>query len=408
MHVATEHPAVTGDGLSSDAVSSLARVLDWARHQDYYGYSKFDALNSPIIAAMTFGNRRLRTYTTAAWARSPWNIRPFFLTRKKRNPKGIALFTLAYLRRYQAFQEETDLDSARELLEWLRDHANTSYAGLCWGYCHPWYSLNFHAPRYSPNIVVTGNVAYAFLEAYEVTRQSDYLDVARSVVDFILKDLNAPIRTETMRNIGYVPGSDWGVLNINGLAATILSWVSRHTDEDDLRDEARKLIAFLVNKQQANGAWHYAWPSESSNVLADNYHTGNKLDWLLDYCRHSGDTTWLDRYERGLLFYRDHLFLDDGAPRWRSDRTYPMDVHGAAQGIVTFAKAAVEFRQEFIEDARRIARWAIANLQTPQGYFFYQKGRFLDRKYTLMRWCNGWMAYALASLVRAEVQLGDN
>jgi len=227
------------------------------------------------------------------------------------------------------------------------------------------------------------------------------------VVDFILNDLNAPIRTATMRNIGYVPGSDWGVLNINGLAATILSRVARHTCENHLRDEACKLIAFLIDKQHDNGAWHYAWPSASSNVLADNYHTGNKLDWVLDHCNLSGDSSYLENYQRGLSFYREHLFRSDGAPKWRSDRTYPIDVHGAAQGVVTFAKAALEYDKTYLEDARRIASWTISNLQSPTGCFYYQKGRFLTRRYTLMRWCNAWMAYALASLTCAEQQLSN-
>lgn len=407
MPVAVELQASSAAGIAeSPWAASLDRVLSWAASQDYYGYSKFDALNSPIMSAITLGNARLRTYVSAAWARSPVNLRPLFLTKKKRNPKGMALFALAYLRRFRAFGDESDLVAGRSLLNWLRENANTSYTGLCWGYCHPWYSLHFYAPRYSPNIVVTGNVAYAFIEAYELTRQQKYLEVARSAVDFILSDLEAPIRTESMRSISYVPVSQWSVLNINGLAASILCRVARHTGEHVLTDEAAKLIAFLIDKQHENGAWHYAWPSTSSNVLADNYHTGNKLDWVLDYCSLSGDSSYLDNFHRGLTFYREHLFRPDGAPRWRSDRTYPIDVHGSAQGIVTFSKAALEDDRSYIEDARRIASWAISNLQAPAGYFYYQKGRLLARKYTLMRWCNAWMAYALASLVRAEEQLG--
>lgn len=386
--------------------TSLERVLAWAQAQDYAGYSKFDVFNSRLMRALSFNNRTARLLLTAAWSRLPFNLRPLVGTTRSRNPKGIALFALAYLRRYRRCRNGEDLRRAVELLEWLDAHHSPGYAGKCWGYDHAWQSLHFYAPKYFPNIVVTGNVAYAFLEAYEVTRERRYLDVARSAVDFLLRDLAAPIDTPAMRNIGYVPGSDWGVLNINGLAAAILTWVAQHTGEDALRQEAERLIRFVVDKQTGYGAWHYAWPANTSNLRHDNYHTGNILDWILDYSRRAGDAQFLDSYARGLRFYRDELFLADGAPKWMSDRVYPFDVHGAAQGIVTFTKAALDFDRAYLEDARRVARWALQHLQAPAGFFYYQQGRWWTKRYTLMRWCNAWMAYALSSLLLAEAQSG--
>ena len=45
--------------------------------------------------------------------------------------------------------------------------------------------------------------------------------------------------------------------------------------------------------------------------------------------------------DAGLRFYRDRLFETDGAPRFMHDRKYPFDIHGAAQGIITFALAQI-------------------------------------------------------------------
>ena len=384
---------------------SLRRVLDWGQAQGYAGYSKFDVFNSPIMQTLAFNNRYLRLIFTAAWSRLPIDFRPWLGTTRSRNPKGIALFTLAYLRRYRYQGGEGDLQQAVELLDWLDENHTRGYSGKCWGYDHDWQSLHFYAPKYSPNIVVTGNVAYAFLEAYEVTKEQRYLDVARSVVDFLLQDLAAPIQTSKMRNIGYIPGNQWGVLNINGLAATILIWVWQYTNGPELKEEARRLMTFLVDKQTNYGAWHYAWPSKTSNVKHDNYHTGNVLDWVLDYSSRSGDDHFLPNYEIGLSFYRDNLFLPNGAPKWMSHKVYPFDAHSAAQGILTFTKAAMEFDPQYLENARRVAKWAIENMQAPAGYFYYQKGRIWTKKFTLMRWCNAWMAYALSSLLLAENKL---
>lgn len=386
---------------------SLEKVLTWAESQNYDGYSKFDVFNSPFIPPKMIPSSYLRAILCALWARSPINLRPLFRVTRSRNPKGIALFALAYLRRHQLEQRLDDLNNAKDLLRWLDENAAQGFSGKCWGYDHPWQSLHFLAPRYSPNIVVTGNVAHAFLEAFETTGDERYLDTARSVMDFLQKDLSAPINNEEMRNIGYVPGSDWGVLNINGLAASVMIRTWTHTKDAALASEAKKLITFLVAKQTEYGAWHYAWPAKSSNVKHDNYHTGNVLDWILDYTTYSGDASFLENYKKGIEFYWNNLFTYECVPKWRSDKIYPIDAHSAAQAIVTFSKAALHFDRSYIGIAETAACWTVENMQHPEGWFYYQKGRFLTKKYTLMRWCNAWMAFALGSLLLARSNVGN-
>ena len=88
-----------------------------------------------------------------------------------------------------------------------------------------------------------------------------------------------------------------------------------------------------------------------------------------------------------------------------SDREYPADAHSAAQAIVTFAKAARWLDPSYLECARRTARWALAHLQAHDGSFYYQRGRFWTKRYTLMRWCNAWMAYALSLLALTQKEV---
>ena len=71
--------------------SVLITVLESARARDYSGYSKFDALNSPILQTLSFGNRWFRLLYIQAVKSCPVNLRPLFGVRKSRNPKGIAL-----------------------------------------------------------------------------------------------------------------------------------------------------------------------------------------------------------------------------------------------------------------------------------------------------------------------------
>ena len=386
----------------TDYKNSLDKVLSWSKSKDYTGFSKFDAFNSPVLKALSFNNPYIRMVVSPLWARSPINLRPVFLTRPDKNPKGIGLFALAYLRRYKAFNDENDLVEARKLLSWLEDNHLKGYSGYCWGYDHDWQNLHFYVPKFSPNIVVTGNIAYAFIEAYEITAEKKFLDIAVSVTDFMLKDLETPYQDDEMRNISYIPKSQWAVLNINGLAAAIFIKVWKHTKNPILKKEAGRLTAFLVDKQTDYGAWHYAWPPKTSNVKHDNYHTGNVLDWIMDYTFIAGDKKFMPNLEKGMDFYFKYLFEADGAPKWRSDRAYPYDVHGAAQSIITFTKAGLDMDKKYLDHAAKVAEWTINNLQADEGYFYYQRGRFMTKKYTLMRWCNSWMAFALSSLLLAR------
>jgi hypothetical protein len=82
-----------------------------------------------------------------------------------------------------------------------------------------------------------------------------------------------------------------------------------------------------------------------------------------------------------------------------NDRKYPHDVHGSAQGIITFKKAA-RHDKTFLPQAAKIADWTILHLYRRKSQdFAYRQGRWMMWDYSLMRWCNAWMARALAELL---------
>jgi len=62
----------------------------------------------------------------------------------------------------------------------------------------------------------------------------------------------------------------------------------------------------------------------------------------------------------------------------------------------------VELRGLFsgtLEFAEQIVEWAIQNLQSPEGYFYYQRHRFHTNRIPYMRWSQAWMAYAMGRLI---------
>ena len=379
----------------------LLAVLDRGETEKYAGYSKFDALESPIVRAFSFNWWLLRLIWTQVAMRAPINLRPLLRVKKGINPKGVALFARANLTMYEMNRDAKFAARARGLLDWLLAHdsrARGDYHGSCWGYHHAWQSPGFYAPEYFPNCVVTVFASEALLHGYRVLDDPRYLDAARSAADFILNDLTVFFEDETRKCIAYVPNipRQFVVINNNALAGAWLAKLGRLTGEPRLTQQASKLIEFVVQKCMPYDAWYYTVDPRQTLITHDNYHTGGILDALLEYEQATGDARHREVYAGALDYYRNNLFLSDGAPKWMNNQIFPMDVHGAAQGIVTFALAG---DREF---ASRIADWAIRNLYKGDGNFAYQRTRFYTKRFTLMRWCNAWMARALSVLQQSR------
>ncbi|MCE5249481.1 hypothetical protein LLG96_04590 [bacterium] len=381
----------------------LRAVLRAAQDRDYAGYSKFDALNSPLLRILSLNNRWLRLAYTQAVKACPFNIRPHIGVRQSRNPKGIALFARAYLFLHEKTGDRQLLDEAETLIRWLLDNPSPGRNNLCWGYNFIWQNTIFLQDMYEPNLVVTVFAGEALIHAYRTSRREEYLECARSVARFILDDLPVLHENEDERAVAYVVRKvDAVVLNNNALAGAFLIKLWKETGDESLRSTAQKLLSYTVNRRTDYYAWYYTHPKEKSPITHDNYHTGGILDALLDYYEESGDDRFMNIYRHGLAFYREHLFDKNGAPRWMNDKRYPHDIHGAAQGIITFTKASRHV-EAYREQATTIAEWARNTLYRPETHdYAYRKGRFMTWNYSLMRWCNAWMARALGELLTVK------
>jgi uncharacterized protein YyaL (SSP411 family) len=242
----------------------------------------------------------------------------------------------------------------------------------------------------------------ALLDGFEITGNQRYLEAVKDSSKFILDDPKILFQDDNMKCLSYVPDEriNWIVMDVSALCAALLARLYSFTSVVNLKIEAQKLIHFVIDKQTEYGAWYYTHPPGAHHKKHDNYHTGYICDAILDYSNFTGDKSYLEKYNFGLEYYLKYLFLKNGAPKWMNDKIYPLDVHGAAQGIISFVKS-MQIDNAYGEVAWKIAEWVIDTMQQKnKGYFYYQKHRFYTKRFTLMRWCNGWMSRALSMLVR--------
>jgi hypothetical protein len=374
------------------------QVLDTARALGYQGYSKHDALNAPWLERFAGKSKLRRLGFIQLVMRSPVQLRPVVGVRTARNPKGLALFARTLLARHRLLHDPRGAEEARALLEWLVDHPSPGFSHLCWGYPYPWQDVGFFAPRHFPNRVVTCFVVQALLDGYETLQESRFLQAAERAVRFLLEAPRTLFEDEQHRCVSYVPTEtvSWIVMDVSALVGAATARLASLQGDDALMQEAGRLVRYVVSKQTAYGAWYYAEPPKDSHITHDNYHTGFILDALLGYGNWAKSTEFDDAYRRGLIFYRDRLFEPDGAPRFMHDRKYPFDIHGAAQGIITFALAQTAVK-EGAELSRKILEWTLENMYDRETrWFYYQKHRRYRTHVRLLRWCQAWMAWAIA------------
>ncbi|WP_057832654.1 hypothetical protein [Colwellia sp. TT2012] len=372
----------------------LVDTLSYCKKEKYRGFNKHDGLNSPILNFFLGWAKWPRLIAIQGVMRFPINLRPLLLIPKTYNPKGLSLFVRSYLNLYETTKDQAYLVEAEYLLKLLLDvKSDLNNNSTAWGYHYPWQDMGFFAHKKMPNAVVSAFVCESFLHAYKVTKNEKYLNVVEQCINFFMRDLSVLKDDENELCLSYMPVEmTMRVMDVSILIGCVIAKYCIYRPSDKLSKIAFRLINYVVNQQTDEGAWYYTDPSEDSHIRHDNYHTGFILDALWFYMEESGNNQWMPQYRKGLDFYAKNLFNNDGAPKWMSDKELPYDIHGAAQGIITFSR----HKNEYSELVDNIYHWTITNMYNQKGFFYYQKNQYFTKKFNLLRWCNGWMSLALS------------
>lgn len=371
------------------------QLIDYCREQDWQGHDPYDGLNSSIYASLP-DSKLLRIALIQFCKRSPFNLRQLLKVPAGENAKGLGLFARALLLAYCKTGNEQYRRDSEELLERLWTLRSPGYdEKSCWGYNFDWQSRAFFVPKGTPSIVCTTFIAHAWIDYYQLFGDQTALDIARSACQFILEDL--PRHTDESDPesfcFSYTPVDRSQVHNANLLGAELLARVAGLTHEVELIKMALQSARFTVKRQDKDGCWPYG--TAANQQWRDNFHTGFNLVSLATIIKECNVPEWQSVLSKGMDFYRRAFFLADGRPKYYDNKLYPIDIHSAAQAIVTF----VRLREEDPQNSGFLARvldWTLHNMQDVGGYFYFQRTAYGTNKIPYMRWSQAWMAYALS------------
>lgn len=372
-----------------------AKLLAYCQSHDWAGYDPYDALNSRVFRASPFFRSKwARLAFTQAMKRSPVNLRPLMGVPPSSNPKGIALFLSALVKLSKAgvISERPLIPDLTERLLALRTPDQT-YS--CWGYNFDWQTRTLLVPRGSPNIICTTFAGEALLDAYEAVGEPRYLAVATDASGFLFESLYVEAGADS--RFRYTPWEDTRVHNANLLGAAYIARLVRLTGQSGGLDRALRATRYSVRCQHDDGSWDYGERDAPSQRWKDGFHTGYNLCALLRLSRDAATDEFDACIAQGYRYYLDHFFEVDGAPKYYHDRVYPLDIHSAAQAMITLVSLN-GFDSRSMETARRVYAWTLAHMRDPRGFFYYQKGRAGTNRIPYMRWSQAWMLLALACL----------
>jgi hypothetical protein len=221
-----------------------------------------------------------------------------------------------------------------------------------------------------------------------------YLDVAASAAEFV-KSLPRE-KTDRGTCLSYVPNLQSSVHNSNMLGGALLARVAHYTGDREAIDLARESMLYSCSRINSDGAWFYGVDPKYHWI--DNFHTGYNLDSLKRYIQSTGDQEFAPQLRAGLEYFKKTFFGPDGRPIYYHNKPDPVDIQCASQAIDSLAFFSEE-DPSCLDLSKKVAQWTIANMQDPDGHFYYRDLGWKKVKTPMFHWGQGTMFKALAQLL---------
>ena len=350
----------------NDIADAFYKLKIYCETEHFKGWDPYDGLNSKIFQAIPLLKKSVlcRLMVIQGFKRCPFNMRRMAFVPKEYNAKGIGLFLSGYCNLYKVVENHPQLSEKMGTLETV-------------SYTH----LTLPTNR----------------EAYEITRNKHYLEIALSAADFVIKDLHrTPYNGGFLFSYSPLEGNDT-VFNASLLGSRLLSYCFYYTQQEEYKRLAELSIKACCSGQREDGAWVYGMLPVQNWV--DSFHTGYNLDALIAYQELTEDHAFNGYIEKGFDYYVNHFFEADGTPKYYDNRMYPIDIHCPGQLLITLTR--LHKMKKYEELAKKVLQWTIRNMQDKKGYFYYQLKPGISSKISYMRWSNAFMFNAMSHYLLA-------
>jgi hypothetical protein len=381
---------------------AIVRIRRWGEARDWRGYDPYDALNTPFETLLTLGRPLGRRALTQAVKLSPLNLRPVLRIAPTWNGKALALVASGYARLFAADSgDERAHAQASRWLTWLVEHPTAPGSALGWGYPFKVQTRFFGYARETPNAIATSFVIQALLDGHELLGDERWGEAAVGACEFLSRELLFDEEGRTY--FCYLPAERELVHNANLLACAAISRTADLVGRESLRETVESALRASLAAQRPDGSWPYA--EGAGHAWVDNFHTGYVLESVAICARSLPDLR--EPLTRGLAYWQQELFLEDGTPKYTPESIYPLDAHCYATAIDTWL-AVRDLHPGAMQTAERTARLLLERMLDPVGYVHFQRTRFWTNRVPFVRWTTAPTFRALAGLQLVGGSIGEN
>jgi hypothetical protein len=255
--------------------------------------------------------------------------------RPRRYPIADAHYATAYFRWAASTGDAAAVARGEHFLLELERSRSPGEDTLCWGYPFHWEARADTIPAGTPLITTVPYGYDAFAAGHAATGRPEHLAAMASVATFAAERIPVTEAGPGLAAAAYTPRHRSRVVNASAYRARLLLAAGRRFGREDWVRAAEANLAFVLDRQRADGSWAYA-PDDGESFV-DNFHTCFVLKSLALAWRLTGRDDVLDAVVRGYRFYRARLLDADGQPIPYAvkPRTTPVrrDLYDYAEGL---------------------------------------------------------------------------
>ena len=347
-----------------------------------------------------------------------------------RFPIADAHYAMGFGFLYEATENSADLEKATHFLNELTTSRCPDFKEYCWGYPFDWAWRGGVIKHQTPLITTTPYAYEAFLQVAELLeaeirsqrsaafakasasqggpRTEDGADLVaeyRHIIESIARHAATDIKdfraSETASSCSYTPFDEGGVINAAAYRAFLLTSASQVFSNDDYWRIAERNLNFVLESQNADGSWPYAL--DGVRAFVDHFHTCFVMKALAKIHSLTGHDACLGALTRGVKYYLENLFDEDGLPKPFSKAprltVYKRELYDCAECI----NLCLLLRDRFPRLAAKLETVVAGILKDwikPDGSFRSRKLHFGWDNVPMHRWGQSQMFRSLAFYLR--------
>ncbi|HEV2455614.1 MAG TPA: hypothetical protein VGY98_15215 [Verrucomicrobiae bacterium] len=325
--------------------------------------------------------------------------------RKMRFPIAGAHYAMGFAYLYEATGDKRHLEKAIHFLEVLQKTRCPGFKEYCWGYPFDWVTLNGTITTETPLITTTPYAFEAFLQVHQLQPREEWRDILESIVRHAITDIKDFKWSETANTSSYTPYDKGLVVNASAYRSCMLISAAKFLERENLLDIARGNLNFVLESQNADGSWPYA--KDGVRNFVDQFHTCFVMKALAKIHSLTGEARVLEALKRGVDYYVNNLFAEDGMPRPFSKAprltVYKRELYDLAECVNLCLLLRERFPQ-LEKVLETVVAGVLKNWVKPDGSFRSRKLIFGWDNVPMHRWAQSQLFRSLAFYQMTEIR----